>query len=290
MMTRAGRLQAHLLLTHRFDGGEVGDRQPVAMVRVRWWLDAADGGCTWVHARPLYVPRGPADVALLQLDGAASGRAIASHAPAASNSSHVRPIQLASATPPPGAPVVVIGHGLLGPKVHACPSAHAGVVSSLVRGDDGVPVMLQTTAAVHAGSSGGAVVDSHGRLVGMVRARKREWMCKTRAATERNMNTQQIPEFIPNSALQVTGNARLVSSVTMPHLNFSLPAEQLSVLLQFVRLHEAGDTEGALEVVEDAWDPADARLASAWSMHPAPPLPANDAHRDVRAQGSRSRL
>ena len=157
--------------------------------------DAADGSSTWVQARCLYVPRGPADVALLQLDGAASGRAIVSDTPAAS--SHVRPIQLASATPPPGAPVVVIGHGLLGPKVHAWPSAHAGVVSALVRGGDGVPQMLQTTAAVHPGSSGGAVVDSDGRLVGMVRARKREGRCKTGAATERNMNVQRVPQFTP---------------------------------------------------------------------------------------------
>lgn len=89
----------------------------------------------------------------------------------------------------------------------------------------------------------------------------------------------------------MTGNARLVSSVTMPQLNFSLPAEQLSTLPQFVRLHEAGDVAGALAVVEDAWDPADVPLASTWSLHPTPPLPAYDAHRDVPPRGHwRSRL
>lgn len=31
-----------------------------------------------------------------------------------------------------------------------------------------MPVMLQTTAAVHPGASGGVLVNSHGRMVGLI--------------------------------------------------------------------------------------------------------------------------
>jgi hypothetical protein len=53
-------------------------------------------------------------------------------------------------------------------------------------------IMLQTTAVVQPGCSGGGVVDGRGRLVGMV-----------------------------------TGNARLLGGAVVPRLNFSLAVEQL---------------------------------------------------------------
>lgn len=64
-----------------------------------------------------------------------------------------------------------------------CPSVSTGVVSHVVRlpwplhvEESGnmeiekasVPVMLQTTAAVHPGASGGAVVNSDGHMIGLI--------------------------------------------------------------------------------------------------------------------------
>lgn len=58
-----------------------------------------------------------------------------------------------------------------------CPSLSAGVVSRVVRtgniaqfkaSSEDPPVMLETTAAVHPGGSGGAVVNEHGRMIGLV--------------------------------------------------------------------------------------------------------------------------
>lgn len=58
-----------------------------------------------------------------------------------------------------------------------CPSLSAGVVSRVVRtgnfsqcrgSSEEPPVMLETTAAVHPGGSGGAVVNEHGRMIGLV--------------------------------------------------------------------------------------------------------------------------
>jgi hypothetical protein len=58
--------------------------------------------------------------------------------------------------------------------------------------------MLQTTAAVHPGGSGGAVVDADGRLIGLV-----------------------------------TSAARHSGGSMLPHLNFSIPVEALKPVFDF---------------------------------------------------------
>ncbi|NXY83687.1 TYSD1 protease, partial [Alcedo cyanopectus] len=72
----------------------------------------------------------------------------------------------------PGEEVSVVGFGALG---RACgPSVTAGVLSAVVR-VAGHPVMLQTTCAVHGGSSGGPLVSSRsGRLLGIVASNTRD--------------------------------------------------------------------------------------------------------------------
>lgn len=63
-----------------------------------------------------------------------------------------------------GEPVSVVGFGVFG---QACgPSVTSGILSAVVR-VDGTPVMLQTTCAVHGGSSGGPLFSTHsGDLLG----------------------------------------------------------------------------------------------------------------------------
>lgn len=63
-----------------------------------------------------------------------------------------------------GEAVSVVGFGIFG---QACgPSVTSGILSAVVQVDD-TPVMLQTTCAVHGGSSGGPLFSTHsGDLLG----------------------------------------------------------------------------------------------------------------------------
>ncbi|XP_034041424.1 peroxisomal leader peptide-processing protease [Thalassophryne amazonica] len=96
----------------------------------------------------------------------------------------------------PGEPVVVVGYGGLG---QSCgPSLTCGILSKSITLNY-QPVMLQTTCAVHAGTSGGAVVRTHsGELLGIVSSNTRDFAAK----------------------------------VTYPHLNFSIPVTVFHELLE----------------------------------------------------------
>ncbi|KAL0964571.1 hypothetical protein UPYG_G00325800 [Umbra pygmaea] len=95
-----------------------------------------------------------------------------------------------------GEDVIVVGYGAFG---HLCgPSLTSGILSRAIS-CHGQPVMLQTTAAVQAGASGGAVVRAgSGELLGLV-----------------SSNTRDI-----------------AAKVTYPHMNFSIPMTVLDPLLQ----------------------------------------------------------
>lgn len=95
-----------------------------------------------------------------------------------------------------GEPVLVVGFGAMG---RTCgPSLTSGVLSKSISSKNH-PVMIQTTCAVQAGTSGGAVVQPHsGELLGIV-----------------SSNTK---DFATN--------------VTYPHLNFSVPVSVFIRLLQ----------------------------------------------------------
>ncbi|KAK3580922.1 hypothetical protein CHS0354_008212 [Potamilus streckersoni] len=63
--------------------------------------------------------------------------------------------------------VYVVGHAIFGKRYNMPPTVTAGNVSKVVTVNR-VPVMIQTTCAVHAGASGGGVFDQKGRLVAVV--------------------------------------------------------------------------------------------------------------------------
>ncbi|NXE40585.1 TYSD1 protease, partial [Ptilorrhoa leucosticta] len=116
----------------------------------------------------------------------------------------VIPLHPPPASPIPGEEVSVVGFGALG---QACgPSVTAGVLSAVVA-VAGRPVMLQTTCAVHGGSSGGPLVSSRsGCLMGIVASNTRD-----------------------------TG-----VGATYPHLNFCIP---ITILQPFVaRYRRTGDS------------------------------------------------
>ncbi|XP_022715852.1 glyoxysomal processing protease, glyoxysomal [Durio zibethinus] len=151
----------------------------------------------WCEAKVLYICKGPLDVALLQLDCIPD---------------KLSPIMVDFAQPSLGSNAYVIGHGLLAPRCGFSPSVCSGVVAKVVKAETplyyksalpGVsqfPAMLETTAAVHPGGSGGAVVNSDGRLIGLV-----------------------------------TSNARHGGGTVIPHLNFSIPSAVLMPIFQFAR-------------------------------------------------------
>ncbi|XP_062376405.1 peroxisomal leader peptide-processing protease [Sardina pilchardus] len=105
----------------------------------------------------------------------------------------------------PGEDVIVIGYGVFGGLCG--PSVSSGILSRVLT-NKSRPVMLQTTCAVQAGASGGAVVRADtGELLGLVSSNTRNF----------------------------------TAEVTYPHLNFSIPVTVLEPLLKCFAV--TGDTE-----------------------------------------------
>ncbi|KAL6101927.1 tysnd1 [Pungitius sinensis] len=126
----------------------------------------------------------------------------------------------------PGESVLVVGYGGLGRKCG--PSLTRGVLSKTIRFDD-QPVMLQTTCAVQAGTSGGAVVRTRtGELLGIVSSNTRDFAAK----------------------------------VTYPHLNFSIPVAVFQRLLQ--RFHQTNDVN-----VFSVLDSTDKEVSRVWRLQSA---------------------
>ncbi|KAK8952359.1 Glyoxysomal processing protease, glyoxysomal [Platanthera zijinensis] len=158
----------------------------------------------WYNAQEVYVSKGPLDIALLQLESVPP---------------QLSPIIPELTCPSGGTVVHVIGHGLLGPRSNISSSILSGAISNVVEipwpihvdGSDkseakktSFPVMLQTTAAVHPGASGGAVINSKGHMVGLV-----------------------------------TSNARHGGGTIIPHLNFSIPCAALEPVFRFSETRDA---------------------------------------------------
>ncbi|CAK9237480.1 unnamed protein product [Sphagnum troendelagicum] len=189
---------------------------------------------SWHAAHPIYVSRGPLDIALLQLELPPQG---------------LCPIVPEKECPTPGSTAVVLGHGLFGPRSELCPSVSAGVVARVVKAcstsffsivhtsdkkedKSGNAAMLQTTAAVHPGGSGGAVVNGEGRMIGLV-----------------------------------TSNARHSGGTVIPYLNFSVPCAALIPVFDFA---SGGKYWSLLMEV----DKPNEQLAAVWALvPPTPPRP-----------------
>uniref|UniRef100_A0A2R9A395 Peroxisomal leader peptide-processing protease n=1 Tax=Pan paniscus TaxID=9597 RepID=A0A2R9A395_PANPA len=120
-----------------------------------------------------------------------------------------------------GEAVSVVGFGVFG---QACgPSVTSGILSAVVQ-VNGTPVMLQTTCAVHSGSSGGPLFSNHsGNLLGII------------TSNTRDNNT----------------------GATYPHLNFSIPITVLQPALQlYSQTHDLGglrELDRAAEPVRVVW-------------------------------------
>ncbi|XP_042358410.1 peroxisomal leader peptide-processing protease [Plectropomus leopardus] len=126
----------------------------------------------------------------------------------------------------PGESVVVVGYGGLGRRCG--PSFTCGVLSKAISLSEG-PIMLQTTCAVQAGTSGGAVVRTQtGELLGIVSSNTRD----------------------------------LAAKVTYPHLNFSIPVTIFQKLLQ--QFHQSRDVNVFREL-----DNTDKEVSTVWRLQGA---------------------
>ncbi|BFZ04262.1 hypothetical protein BsWGS_07301 [Bradybaena similaris] len=108
--------------------------------------------------------------------------------------------------------VCVVGHALFSPELDLQPSVSAGVISKVIT-LKGQPVMIQSTCAVHAGASGGPLLNLAGDLIGIV-------VCNT---------------------------VDKGSSSSYPHINMSIPA--VSVWPAVKHYLQTGDPSG-LSVLE----------------------------------------
>ncbi|XP_024982804.1 glyoxysomal processing protease, glyoxysomal isoform X2 [Cynara cardunculus var. scolymus] len=197
--------------------------------RIRVRVDYLDRWI-WCDASILYVSKGPLDIAVLQLNVVPD---------------KLQPIIMDFTCPSPGSKVYVIGHGLFGPRCDMSPSACVGVVAKVVKvrrsigetGQGDLPVMIETTAAVHPGGSGGAILNSNGHMISLV-----------------------------------TSNARHGGGTIIPYLNFSIPCAALEPLFHFSKdmkdLSILEDLDRPNEHLSSVW-----ALMPPLSPKPDPPLP-----------------
>ena len=152
----------------------------------------------------------------------------------------LRPAVLCDAAPVLGERVAVVGHALLHPRAPLEAGVTAGVVARVIServasgcegcaaGAGAEPAMLLTTAAVHSGASGGAVISASGRLAALVTSNSRH------AATGR----------------------------PLPALNYSIAAAALRPLWETLAAASYADLAPALACSQPGYDPGFLTAAS----------------------------
>lgn len=145
----------------------------------------------------------------------------------------LRPAVLCDTAPVLGQRVAVVGHALLHPRAPLEAGVTAGVVARVISesassecegraaGAGAEPAMLLTTAAVHSGASGGAVISASGRLAALVTSNSRH------AATGR----------------------------PLPALNYSIAAAALRPLWETLAAAPYADLAAALACSQPGCDP-----------------------------------
>jgi hypothetical protein len=187
--------------SHQFDPFNP-QLQPGYKVEVR--LDLLDSAQQYVHkwysAELKYVSTSHWDLALLKLKNFAPNELNVT----------VEPISIPDfesgecKEPQQGESIFVLGHGLFGPSKQMLPMSLNGIVSKIVY-LRGKAQIIETSARVHRGVSGGILTNKLGQFVGLV-----------------------------------TSNARQKDGRIVPNINFSIPARHLRALKEYL---SAGDEE-----------------------------------------------
>lgn len=207
--------------------------------------ESASGKCrsVWVPARVVYCFTGYLDLAVLQVTPAGMSSL---------NPALLQPLRLVrpECDVTPGDDAFVIGHGLFGPRMGLSPAITAGCVAREVAVPPGQsnssghqqkqqqqqgwkPSMVISTAAVHSGASGGALVDAAGRLAGLV-----------------------------------TSNARHVRGQTLPHFNFCISASELRPVWDWAQQQQDSLVDQAGWKQLRALDVESAAGAMLWALQP----------------------
>jgi len=125
------------------------------------------------------------------------------------------------------------------------------------------PVILQTSAVVHRGNSGGLLLNKHGQLVGMVTS---------------NVKLRTIPtaEHSSNDNNNKTHPSSSSPGHVISHLNFSIPAVELAPIIDYIR---TGDMS-SLRMLHDRAQSEHTRMKAAlWKLQDIsikPSQPANE--------------
>lgn len=187
----------------------------------------------WHRASLVYVSSSYLDVALLHLESPIPKLTVLSICPPMALGSNTS--SGATVEPHEGDNVIALGFALFGPSKRIRASATSGVISRVayIRGK---PSLVQTSASVNKGASGGALIDSKGNFVGLV-----------------------------------TCNAMTKDGVIIPKINFSIPSTILRPIHDFVNIKStlATSPTSASTSIEDVLSPLelhDSQAAALWSM------------------------
>ena len=157
-----------------------------------------------------------------------------------------------------GQSVIAIGSGLFCPRPGCLTQTLTGGVISKVVEVRGKQVMLQSSALVHQGASGGALVNATtGEFVGLI-----------------------------------TSNARHISGQIIPQINFSMPVCCLTSLADFLE-QTADDDNRSTKEIEDAWAIVDQDFQHIWNLEPPPfdaIIPGSDDSESLQAMNVSSKL
>ena len=119
----------------------------------------------WENATLVYMCTKSFDMALIKLSSELS----------AGLSEETSPALIAPESPIlPGQPCVVIGHALFEPSLEFLPTVSKGIVSKVTY-YNGLPAIVQSTASVLRGDSGGMLVDDVGNLLGLITSNARSF-------------------------------------------------------------------------------------------------------------------
>lgn len=147
----------------------------------------------WYKATIIYLSNSHLDVALLKIDNPPSGLV-----PIEPRKSYPQPYE----DPKKGEIVKVLGYGLFGPSKKIKATCTSGIISGVTY-LHGRPHLIQTNASVNKGASGGAVIDSEGKFLGLV-----------------------------------TCNAMTNDGTIFPKINFSIPMTLLSPAWDFIQKND----------------------------------------------------
>jgi len=173
----------------------------------------------WHKASLVYVSSSHLDVALVKIDRPPPSLPVLRICSAAADGT---PMEGCVKEPLEGEAVLALGFALFGPSKRIKATATSGVISRVAH-LHGQPKLVQTSASVNKGASGGALVDARGNFVGLV-----------------------------------TCNAMTKDGIIIPKINFSIPANLLLPIEEFIHTRRWE----ALQAIERN----DAECAALWSM------------------------